>query len=187
MNSRHIARFLAIALGSFSGLYSVQAHPLPEIPVWSFFEKEGKTRIEIEIDPRCFTDDPEEELYMLYWYLQRCDEAEKEEMFDLARKFIPTRLDLLFNASAGVGKPDFNCEFTTLGGRPLKALDDPVVIRAVWETTLPSSVVTYQVKAHKIGIYSVLFLNHVNDEAVPRIQTLFPGEESYILDLTAAK
>jgi hypothetical protein len=33
----------------------------------------------------------------------------------------------------------------------------------------------------------VLFLNHVNDEAVPRIQTLFPGEESYVLDLDPVK
>jgi hypothetical protein len=42
---------------------------------------------------------------------------------------------------------------------------------------------TYQVKAKGVGIFSVLFLNHINDRAVPRIQTLFPGEESYVLAL----
>jgi hypothetical protein len=187
MNISHFARFPALVLGLAASCVSLQAHPLPEIPVWAFFEQDGKARIEIEIDPRCFTDDPEKELYMLYWYLQRCDAEEKEEMFDLARKFIPTRVDLIFNAPEGVEEPTFTCEFTTLAGRPLKNLDDPVVIRAVWETKLPSSVETYQIKAHKTGIYSVLFLNHVNDEAVPRIQTLFPGEESYVLDLSAAK
>lgn len=159
------------------------AHPLPELPVWAFFEEDGTARFEIEVDPRCFIEDPETELYMLYWYLQRCDESEKEAMFEQARTFIPTRIDLVFDSPAGVEEPKFSCRFTTLGGKALKDLDDPVVIRASWETKLPSSVRTYQVKAHEVGILSVLFLNHVNDQAVPRIQTLFPGEESYVLDL----
>lgn len=186
MPSLNHTLFQLLVLGFFGGL-PLQAHPLPEIPVWAFFEEGGKARIEIEVDPRCFSEDPENELYMLHWYLQRCDEDEKQEMFDLARKFIPTRIDLVFEEPGGIEEPTFTCEFTTLGGRPLQELDDPVMIRAVWETKLPSSVKSYRVRAHKIGIYSVLFLNHVNDEAVPRIQTLFPGEESYVLDLGPVK
>lgn len=135
------------------------------------------------MDPRCFSEDPEGELYMLHWYLQRCSPDEKEELFEQAREFIPTRIDLLFDSPEGVEKPQFECRFTTLGGKPLEALDDPVVIRATWKTKLPETVRTYQLRAYKIGIFSVLFLNHVNDRAVPRFQTLFPGEESYVLDL----
>lgn len=160
-----------------------RAHPLPEVPVWAFFESDGTARIEIEVDPRCFEKDPEKELYMLNWYLQRCDGKEKAEMLEAAKGFIPTRVAMLFDSAEGIAKPTFSCSFTKLGGEPLKKMDDPVVIRAVWETKLPASAKTYQVKAKGVGIFSVLFLNHINDRAVPRIQTLFPGEESYVLKL----
>lgn len=187
MNSKHTSvrsctLLFGVVVCLVMGEWS-KAHPLPELPVWAFFEEDGTARFEIEVDPRCFIEDPESELYMLYWYLQRCDKKEKETMFEQAREFIPTRIDLVFDSPEGVEEPEFECRFTTLGGKPLKDLDDPVVIRATWETKLPSTVRTYQVKAHEIGILSVLFLNHVNDRAVPRIQTLFPGEESYVLDL----
>lgn len=160
-----------------------RAHPLPEIPVWAFFESDGTARIEIEVDPRCFEKDPEKELYMLNWYLQRCDDTEKAEMLEAAKSFIPTRVAMMFDSPEGIPKPTFSCSFMKLGGEPLKKMDDPVVIRAVWTTKLPESAKTYQVKAKGVGIFSVLFLNHVNDRAIPRIQTLFPGEESYVLDL----
>ncbi len=159
------------------------AHPLPEIPVWAFFEADGTTRIEIEVDPRCFEKDPEKELYMLNWYLQRCDGEEKKEMLEAAKTFIPTRIKMLFDSPEGIPEPVFTCSFTKLGGEPLKKMDDPVVIRAVWKTRIPESAKTYQVKAKGVGIFSVIFLNHINDRAVPRIQTLFPGEESYVLEL----
>ncbi|MDA7921347.1 hypothetical protein N9B73_06285 [Verrucomicrobiales bacterium] len=175
---RVVLFFAILVFASFSG-----AHPLPEIPVWAFFESDGTTRIEIEVDPRCFEKDPEKELYMLNWYLQRCDGKEKAEMLEAAKGFIPTRVALLFDSPEGIPKPTFTCSFTKLGGGPLKKMDDPVVIRAIWKTKLPESAKTYQVKARGVGIFSVLFLNHVNDRAVPRIQTLFPGEESYVLEL----
>ncbi|MDF1740602.1 MAG: hypothetical protein P1U86_15680 [Verrucomicrobiales bacterium] len=167
-----------VLLTSFS-----HAHPLPEIPVWAFFEEDGTTRIEIEVDPRCFEKDPEKELYMLNWYLQRCDGEEKKEMLEKAKAFIPTRIAMLFDSAEGIPEPVYTCSFTKLGGEPLKKMDDPVVIRAVWKTRIPESAKTYQVKAKGVGIFSVIFLNHINDRAVPRIQTLFPGEESYVLDL----
>ncbi|MDF1823205.1 MAG: hypothetical protein P1U68_01100 [Verrucomicrobiales bacterium] len=158
-------------------------HPLPEIPVWAFFEKDGSARFEIEVDPRCFVENPEDELYMLHWYLQRCDKEEKNEMFEQAKAFIPTRVDLVFGPDNWKIDPDYHCEFTTRGGKPLRKLDDPVMIRVSFETRIPRSVKTYQLHAHDVGIFSVLFLNHFNDAAVPRIQTLFPGEKSYALSL----
>lgn len=35
--------------------------------------------------------------------------------------------------------------------------------------------------------FSVLFPNHINDEAMPRFQVLFPGEKSYQLEIRASK
>ncbi|MGY8640328.1 MAG: hypothetical protein ACKVJU_04430 [Verrucomicrobiales bacterium] len=161
----------------------VMAHPIPDIPVRAFFYGSGKARIEVEIDPRCFLEDPNEELYMLYWYFQRCDEAEKQKMIDDAIAFVPTRLKFAFESSQGVRKPKYEVDFTTHDGRPLEKLDDPVVMRLVWETVLPKTAKTYQIQTKKVGILSVIPLNHVNNEAVEKVQVLFPGEDSYVLDL----
>ncbi len=175
--------YVVFGLLCFAGHLAI-GHPLPEIPVWAFFEKDGSARFEIEVDPRCFVEDPEKELYMLHWYLLRCDEEEKNEMFEQAKAFIPTRVDLVFGPEEWKLDPEYNCRFTTRGGKPLKKMDDPVMIRVSWKSKIPSAVKTYQVHVHDVGIFSVLFLNHLNDVAVPRIQTLFPGEKSYVLDLT---
>ena len=159
------------------------AHPLPELPVWASFKSDGTARFEVEVDPRCFAEDPNKELYMLHWYLQRCDDGEKEEMFEKAKAFLPTRIKQVFGPGEWAPEPLYECRFTKLGGEPLNELSDPVVIRVTWRVTLPPEVHTYQLKAHKVGIFSVLFLNYIDDVAVPRTQTLFPGEESYVLDL----
>ncbi|NNE94115.1 MAG: hypothetical protein HKN23_20910, partial [Verrucomicrobiales bacterium] len=46
---------------------------------------------------------------------------------------------------------------------------------------------TYQVKAHDTGILSVLFINHIDDQPDEEWMTLFPGEESRILELPRQK
>ncbi len=181
-----MTRFLFVSIFLVVGAVTTKAHPIPDIPVRGFFYDGGKARIEIEIDPRCFLEDPNGELYTLYWYLQRCDEEEKNAMLEEARAFIPTRVELVFDSPEGVEEPEFDITFTTHDGQPLEKLDDPVVMQATWETTLPAAARTYQIKAKKEGILSVLPLNHVNDEAIEKVQVLFPGEDSYVLDLPLA-
>ncbi|MGI8604432.1 MAG: hypothetical protein ACR2OZ_15770 [Verrucomicrobiales bacterium] len=59
----------------------------------------------------------------------------------------------------------------------------PVVITAEWKTDA-SRWSGYQIKAKQSGKFSVRFINDVNGKEQP-LNVLFPGEESYKLDLTS--
>jgi len=49
--------FLAI-IAAFLSSFAF-AHPVPDIPVRTFFPGDGTARVTVEIDPRCFEPDPE--------------------------------------------------------------------------------------------------------------------------------
>ena len=160
------------------------AHPVPDIPVRSFFEGDGEARIEVEIDLRCFSDDPENEPYLLKWVLERMTPEEKEAYKTQAETFV-TRSVAMFIEPQGRLQPEFEWSFTKHRGEALAGKDDPVMLTGVWKTRLKQAAETsYRIEALPDGELSVLFLNHLNDEAVPRFQVLFPGEKSYRLSLS---
>ena len=55
-----VAAWLCLAPGPVA-----LAHPVPDVPLRSFFDADGSAVIEIELDTRCFSDDPESEPYLL--------------------------------------------------------------------------------------------------------------------------
>jgi hypothetical protein len=63
-------------------------------------------------------------------------------------------------------------------------MDDPVMITGEWRTRLPLGLEGYRIKALEAGALSVLFINHLDGRALERIAVLFPGETSFLLDLT---
>jgi hypothetical protein len=67
---------------------------------------------------------------------------------------------------------------------PLTKLDDPVMITGEWRTRLPQGLEGYRIKALPGGALSVLFINHLGGQALERVAVLFPGETSFLLDLT---
>ena len=160
------------------------AHPIPDIPVRSFFGTGGETRIEVEVDVRCFADDAENEPYLLKWVLERMTDEEKADLKKQADSLISQSVALQF-APGGAPAPEFEWTFTSHRGESLEEKTDPVMLTGVWKTRIaPQAGSTYQVNALPEGRFSVLFLNHINDVAVPRFQVLFPGEKSYQLDLS---
>lgn len=161
---------------------SALAHPVPDVPVRSFFEPDGSARIEVEIDTRCFTADPENEPYLVNRVFRQFTEAEKADLVAKARAFIP-RTVALFIEPSGKVEPAFEYTFTSHRGEALAGDEDPVMITAVWQSKPDPRPKAYRIEALPEGKLSVLFLNHVNDQAVPRFQVLFPGEKSYRLDL----
>lgn len=160
------------------------AHPIPDIPVRSFFDAGGETRIEVEVDVRCFADDAENEPYLLKWVLERMTDEEKADLKKQATALVSKSVALNF-APGDTPAPEFEWTFTTHRGESLEEETDPVMLTGVWKTRIaPKDGSTYQVNALPEGQFSVLFLNHINDVAVPRFQVLFPGEKSYELDLS---
>ena len=162
---------------------TVRAHPVPDIPVRAWFEPGGGAVIRVEVDPRCFEEDPEKTPYFLNAVLTDMTPKARDGMKAQAREFIRKSVEFRFEP-LGRSDPEFEFNFTTHAGAPLTKLDDPVMITGEWRTRLPQGLEGYRIKALSAGSLSVLFINHVGGKALERISVLFPGETSFLLDLT---
>jgi hypothetical protein len=159
------------------------AHPIPDIPVRTSFEEGGRCRIQVEVDPRCFDADPNIAPSVLNEGLKEYTEAERQEWRTQARDYVRRAVSFHFEPLGQV-TPEFAFDFTAQGGGPLEKPEDIVVITGTWETTVPSGLQGYRIRALPEGTLSVLFLNNLKGQQVERMQVLFPGETSFLLDLT---
>ena len=167
---------ILIPLGAF-------AHPIPDIPVRSFFDSDGGATIQVEVDPRCFAPDPLNEPYLVTAALQSMEVEEKAQLFSRTKGFI-ARLITLRTAPGGPLQPAFDLRFTAFGDEELTAGSPdstPVVITAECKIDA-SDWEEYQVASGKEMPFSVQVINMVKGERQP-LNVLFPGEESQVLDL----
>lgn len=163
---------------------SASGHPIPDVPVRAFFESGGACTIQVEVDPRCFKDDPDTAPSLLYEFVPAMPEADRAAYFAKARAFVPATVEFLFEP-LGRMLPDFQWAWTGKGGAALTKNDDVTVLTGTWRTTVPAGLDGYRIRALPEGKLSVLFLNHLGGQAVERMAVLFPGESSFLLDLTA--
>ena len=173
----HIAYLLLVL-----ALVKLQGHPIPDIPVIGHFETNGSALLEVEIDPRCFAEDPEEVPYLQYWVLQEMDQSEKEELRAKAAKLVSDSLRCRFEPG-GWFSPDFVFGFEKKGGEPLLDIDDTVVLRGKWGTVISPSTSGYQVRAFDQSGFDIVFTNRFGGIAHKQVHVLFPGEESFLLNL----
>jgi hypothetical protein len=159
------------------------AHPIPDIPVRATFHEGGRATIQVEVDPRCFDADPNLAPSVLKEGLGEYTEAERQEWKTQARDYVRRAVSFHFEPLGQV-TPEFTFDFTAQGGAPLEKPEDIVVITGTWETTVPAGIQGYSIRALPEGTLSVLFLNTLKDRQVERLQVLFPGETSFLLDLT---
>ena len=167
---------ILIPLGAF-------AHPIPDIPVRSFFDSDGGATIQVEVDPRCFAPDPLNEPYLVTAALQSMEVEEKAQLFSRTKGFI-ARLITLRATPGGPLQPAFDLRFTAFGDEELTAGSPdstPVVITAECKIDA-SDWEEYQVASGKEMPFSVQVINVVKGERQP-LNVLFPGEESQVLDL----
>ncbi len=167
----------------FCGAGFVWAHPVPDVPLLAFFEADGTCLIRAEVDPRCFAADPEKEPFLQHWVLQRMTEAEREELKAKARDRMARFVELRFEPLGKV-QPEFTFRFTGHGDTQLAGNDDPVMVTGEWRTKVPAGIEGYRVTALPGGGLSVVVVNHLRGKPVERVHVLFPGETSYLLDLT---
>ena len=159
------------------------AHPVPHITVRGNFKSDSTATIQVEVDPRCFADDPEHAHYLKKRDLDRKSKAEREAYFTKAKKLIQTTLRFHLEPPDKVHL-DFKFRFQ----EKAKAAPDseggiPIILVAQWKTQELAKVNSYQLENLKAGKFSVHFLNKV-DGKKQKLNVLFPGEKSYRLDLT---
>ena len=175
-----------VALGAWLLLALVPvavAHPIPDVPLRSFFEADGSAVIKIELDTRCFSQDPEPEPYLFLEDYLRLSDAERDRLRAQAREYADKVLQLSFEPG-GLARPRWEFEFTTFRGQPLTRADDPVMLTGSWRLKDTSGLTGYQARSLPEAELSLLFLNYYRGEILRGIQVLFPDETSRVLDLS---
>ena len=165
------------------------AHSIPEIPVHGRFQTDGAAEISIEINPRNWEATPSEAPSLEQKVWAKLTPAQQAELIRKAQEYIARAVEFTFEPLGRV-QPDFVFTFGAEDGKPLYKPDDAVVMVGRWKTRVPAGLTGWKVRSlpgHKV---SVLFINTVNGTPHPRVETLFPGEVSFTLDLaglTAAR
>jgi hypothetical protein len=161
------------------------AHPLPDIPVRSHFDKDGNCTIKVEIDPRCFTADPESERYTMKADLKVMTELERQELLQKARDAVMQWVEFEFDPQ-GKLKPEFDFALTGLGEAELVNFDDPLVITGTYRMKIPAGSKGWRIHATDKTPFAVVFKNYLAGVEQPRFSVLFAGETSFKLELTTA-
>ena len=170
----------AVLLGSAAALF---AHPEPDIPVRSQFGKDGECLVTIELDPRCFVAEPITQPYTVKRALDAMTPERKAELKKLAGDLIKNSIDFLFEPTGKV-EPAFEIDFGGIAEAPLKVDEDPVMLICKWKTKTPAGATGWRLQATKAAKFAVVFRNYIEGVEQPRFSVLFPGEKSFLLELT---
>jgi len=166
----------------------VEAHPVPDVLVRSYFASNGEAEIRVEVDPRSFEAHPEEHDYLQKSAAENVDGETLETMGRTATTFLGGRVRFILEPIGEV-KPEFAWSFAKLGDGTLENPDDPTVLVGSWKTTLPQGLSGFRIESVTLTDpaaipMNVVFLNHLDGKQVERYAVLFPGEKSFLLDLT---
>lgn len=164
------------------------AHPVPDVLVRSHFSSNGEAEIRVEVDPRSFEANPEQHDYLQKSAAESVDPQTLGTMGETATRFLAGRVKFLLEPIGEV-KPEFEWAFAKLGDGPLEKSDDPAVLVGSWKTTLPKGLSGFRIESLKLTDpaaipMNVVFLNHLDGKQIERYAVLFPGEKSFLLDLT---
>jgi hypothetical protein len=173
---------LAVALLATFSIH-VHAHPIPDIPVRAYFDGGPACTLEIEIDPRCFEEDPNAAAYLMKAQLEQLTDSEKTELLTAAAEYAKEMVDIEF-LPGGDLEPVWDFDFGGLAKANPKNADDPIVIQGVWKTAVPKGSTGYRIRSSSECELAVNFENEIQGKPVERISVLFPGETSYTLDLS---
>jgi hypothetical protein len=177
--SKQAAIFAFIAL-FFRGF--ALAHPVPDIPVRTFFPGDGTARVTVEIDPRCFEPDPENAPSLVQHGFSAFTDVEKEALKTRAADFVRRSVEFTLEP-IGKMQPEFTFAFTGKSGGAIGGADDPIVLTGEWKTKLAAGLSGWKIRALDAGKLSVVFQNIIRGETHPRLAVLFPGESSFTLEL----
>lgn len=171
--------YLAAALSLCS---LARAHPVPDIPVRTYFTPEGKCTLTVEIDPRCFAPDPNTAPSLMQPVLPTLAAERVAELKTQAQALVKKYVEFLFEP-AGAVQPAFDFTFTGMNRGPLDSEDDIVVLTGTCEMNVPPGSTAWRIHATKETPLAVVFRNYLVDIEHPKFSVLFPGETSFAFDL----
>ena len=161
----------------------LNGHPIPDIPVIGDFDQNGSSVITVEIDTRSFADDPEEVPMLSGPAFNKLTAEEKKDLLLVGKNLISEALLIRFNGKEWF-LPDFEYDFEKkIGGNTVEE-SDTFVIRGYARRKLSSESQSYQIRAKESAAYDIICTNRLNGIPQKRVNVLFPGENSFTLDLT---
>lgn len=160
------------------------AHPVPDIPVRTYFTPEGKCTLTVEVDPRCFNADPNTAASLMQPILPTLSEERVTELKTKAKELVEKYIEFFFEP-AGPIQPNFSFDFTGHDRSPLDSEDDVVVLTGTWETQVPPGTQAWRIRATQETPLAVVFRNYLSGVEHPKFSVLFPGETSFPFDLSA--
>ncbi len=158
------------------------ANPEPDIPVRCQFEKDGAVVIAVEVDPRCFTEDPMNERFMMKADQDRDPAGDLDALKQQTAEAIARWIEFQFEPAAAL-RPEFALAFTGQNLAALVKADDPVVITATWRFQRPAGMTALRVRATKEARCAVVVRHFMGGAEQKRFCTLFPGEMSFPLEM----
>ena len=159
------------------------AHPIPDIPVHGNFEAGGKAFVRVDVNPRCFDEDPTTATSLTRLLFSNLSKERKEQLLKAAAELVKKDIEFYLEPVGRI-QPDFTFEFSGEAGHALETDDSVVVISGKWPTQIPSGVTGWSIRSSPGNKLSVVFENEINGAPHPRVSVLFPGERSFTLDLT---
>lgn len=173
-------RFAACIFLALAPLAS--AHPVPDVPVKADFAQDGSWTLQVEVDPRCFEEDPNVAPSVTRADLATFSPERQQKLKTQAAEYINKVVEVVLDPPMSVN-PAFEFDFTTHENAPLKTPEDVVVMTGTWKTKVPEGTTGYSIKALPAGTLSVVYHNTALGKKLDRTQILFPGEDSFVLDL----
>tara|TARA_Y100000588_G_scaffold331361_1_gene368960 strand:+ start:235 stop:1521 length:1287 start_codon:yes stop_codon:yes gene_type:complete len=179
-----LMRFLVFLLSIATSFGLLQGHPIPDIPVLGSFDSNGSMTISVEIDPRCFSQDPEKEPFLQREAFDKLDANERNTLVENAQNLMASSLRVRFNQGNWF-LPAFRYEFVGKSLESLEAEEEVFFLRGTSRHSTDANVTSYQIQSQETSEYDLVFMNALNGRAQKRVNVLWPGEESFILDLAS--
>ena len=179
-------RFLRVFLccSLFAGaIIPAQSHPIPDLPVFGFFENNGSANIILEIDPRAFSKDPEAEPFLTFTSFKEMNASVRQGLLQEGKNLVEQSLQVRMRSQDWF-LPNFDFQFNE------KSDDENnetiILIRAFAELSRERND-TYQIRSLGTSSLDLIFTNQINGIPHRRVNVLFPGEESFVLNLPTIK
>tara|TARA_B100002019_G_scaffold70383_1_gene60622 strand:+ start:19914 stop:21080 length:1167 start_codon:yes stop_codon:yes gene_type:complete len=172
-------RFHIIPWLFFTLIGSLKSHPIPDIPVIGNFEHNGSCKIIVEIDTRCFAEDPEDVPFLSQSVFESYSKEKKDELILQAINMLKNSLEIRFGDQTWF-TPDFKFEFDS---KTQEEEENLIAIKGTYSKQLDSDSTFYQIKSKASTPYDLVFTNIINGKPQRRVNVLFPSEESFKLEL----
>jgi len=177
--NRIFSFLLYLSLSSGSAQF-LQAHPIPDLPVFGSFDRNGTSTLLVEVDPRAFSEDPEAEPFLTSLAFADFNQSKRKQLLEEAQKLVED--SLLIRLHGGDWHlPDLHYRFSERTSAEVP--EGPVLFVEGSAELTRENQTTYQIMAKETARLDLIFTNRINGKPNRRVNVLFPGEESFVLPL----